>query len=332
MLTGIYLMDSKFFNDVYKPSTRKILEENINVFLPPLTKKNYLKYADQLSEIDFIFSGWGAPVLDKEFLDLMPNLKVIFYAAGTMKHILTDEVWKRGIRVTTANVANSIPVAEFVLAEILFSLKDGWQLSRKAREDKTLTNGLLLPIKGIYKSTVGIVSMSQIGRRVIELLKPFDVEIIAYDPYVSQADVDCLNVKMCSLEEVFEKSDIVSLHTPLLPETTGMITKELFSSLKNGATFINTARGAIVDELGMIEVLKRRPDLTALLDVTNPEPPIPESPLYTLPNVILTPHIAGSVGNEKSRLGDFMLNEFNQYLKDDTLNYEITKDSYQIMA
>jgi len=332
MLTGIYLMDSKFFNDVYKPSTRKILEENINIFLPPLTKKNYLKYADQLSEIDFIFSGWGAPVLDKEFLDLMPDLKVIFYAAGTMKHILTDEVWKRGIRVTTANVANSIPVAEFVLAEILFSLKDGWQLSRKAREDKTLTNGLLLPIKGIYKSTVGIVSMSQIGRRVIELLKPFDVEIIAYDPYVSQTDVDCLNVKMCSLEEVFKKSDIVSLHTPLLPETTGMITKELFSSLKNGATFINTARGAIVDELGMIEVLKRRPDLTALLDVTNPEPPVSESPLYTLPNVILTPHIAGSVGNEKSRLGDFMLNEFNQYLKDDTLNYEITKDSYQIMA
>lgn len=325
-------MDADFFDGVYESSTREQIEKNVKIDLPPLTKHNYLDYQDELKDIDFIFSGWGAPVFDKEFLDLLPNLKVIFYGAGTMKTILTDEVWRRNIRVTTANIANSIPVAEFVLAEILYSLKNGWYLSRKAREDKTFINGLYQPINGIYNTTVGIVSLSQIGRRVVDLLRPFNVKIIAYDPFVSQKEADKLNVKMGTLEEVFEKGDVVSLHSPLLEETRGMITKELFLKMKDNSTFINTARGAIVDEEGMIDVLKEREDLTALLDVTYPEPPVSNSPLYTLPNVVLTPHIAGSVGKEKARLGDFMLEELNKYLKDNILNHEITKESYQTMA
>lgn len=332
MYKGIYLMDDDFFYGVYQSSTRENIEKYVDIDLPPLTKKNFLDYQDELIDIDFIFSGWGAPVFDNDFLNLLPNLKVIFYGAGTMKTILTDEVWKRDIRVTTANTANSIPVAEFVLAEILFSLKNGWQLSRKAREDKTFINGLYQPIKGIYNTTVGIISLSQIGRRVINLLRPFNVRVVAYDPFVTQEEADELNVEMCSLAEVFQKSDVVSLHSPLLKETRRMVTKDLFSKLQHGATFINTARGAIVDEEGMIEVLQERPDLTALLDVTYPEPPESKSPLYTLPNVILTPHIAGSVGNEKARLGDFMLEELNRYLENSILKYEITKDSYKTMA
>lgn len=332
MLTGAYFMAEPLFNDVYQPATRRKIEEQIQIKVPLLTNDNYLDYKEHLKNMQVLFSGWGAPTFDAQFLDLVPNLEVIFYAAGTMKQILTDEVWARDIRVTTANVANSIPVAEFVLAEILFSLKNGWRLSQQVRTDKTFVNGVFQPVKGIYQTTVGLVSMSQIGRRVAELLQPFEINIISYDPYAKDKTLAELGVKMCSLEEVFANSDVVSLHTPLLPETRRMVTGDLIRSMQPGATLINTARGGIIDEPALIEVLHERPDLTALLDVTNPEPPVEDSPLYTLPNVVLTPHIAGSVGQEKARLGDFMFAEMNGYLEDGSLDYEITEESYKTMA
>lgn len=332
MVKGLVIMDKELSKQVYNEETSEKIQEYVDIVGPTLTKDEVEGNEKLLNEVDVIFSGWGAPVFDKEFLDKTPNLKVIFYGAGTMKSLLTEEVWKRGIRVTTASIANSIPVAEFTLSEIIFSLKNGWQLARKVKEDKTFKNGIFQPATGAFRSTVGIVSLSSIGKRVINLLAPFDVNRIVYDPYASKEDAEKYGVTLVSLEELFKTSDVVSLHSPLLPDTKAMITGEHFQSMKENATFINTSRGAIIREGELIDVLKKRSDLTALLDVTNPEPPVGDSPLYELPNVVLTPHIAGSVGLEIGRLGEYMFEDAKNYLENNELTYEITQEGYKRMA
>jgi len=133
-------------------------------------------------------------------------------------------------------------------------------------------------------------------------------------------------VESVSLDQLFRESDVISLHTPSLPATKGMITGAHFAAMKPNATFINTARGAVVRETEMIEVLTHRPDLQAVLDVTDPEPPKPESPLYTLPNVVLTPHIAGSQNNECRRMGHYMVEELGRYLAGQPLKWQINQE------
>jgi len=171
-----------------------------------------------------------------------------------------------------------------------------------------------------------------VGRRVCELLSAYDLKLLAYDPFVAPTEAAKLNVELCSLEEVFGRADVVSLHAPWLTETEGMITGAHFATMKPGASFINTSRGAIVREGEMIEVLRARPDLFAVLDVTYPEPPVPDSPLYTLPNVILTPHIAGSMDGECRRMGRYMVEELRRYVKGEPLRWSISRERAAVLA
>jgi len=187
-------------------------------------------------------------------------------------------------------------------------LKHGWQRVREVREERRFRKeDKHMP--GAYCSTVGLLSLSRTGRLVAEHLRRLDVHMIAYDPLVTAAEGKALGVRITSLDEVFAQSDVVSCHTPLLPETTHLLRQQHFDCMKTGATFINTARGPIVNETEMLHVLAGRPDLFAVLDVTDPEPPAANSLLFTLPNVIITPHIAGSLGAECQRLGRMMVDE-----------------------
>lgn len=331
MKKALFIMMNQMVDQVYDGETRTLIQENFDVLSEPLTKENYHDHSELLAEVEVIFSGWGAPTFDEDFLEATPNLEAIFYAAGTMKSLLSDKVWERNLTISTANSANAIPVAEFTLSQILFSLKSGWQITRDVRKNRTYEfNQYRVP--GAYKRTIGLISLSQIGRKVLELLQPFDLEVIAYDPFVDEEEAKKLGVKKASLEELFEASDIVSLHTPLLPETEGMITGELLSKMKPDTTFINTARGAIVKEDELIEVFKEREDLTAILDVTYPEPPVSNSPLYEMDNIVITPHIAGSAGSEVARMGKLAADEALCFIQNEPLQYQITKEDYQTMA
>jgi phosphoglycerate dehydrogenase-like enzyme len=156
------------------------------------------------------------------------------------------------------------------------------------------------------------------------LLRSFDLPVLAYDPYLTAREEAELEVQAVPLDELFRRSDVVSLHTPLLAETEGMITGAHLAAMKHGATFINTARGSIVRQDELIEVARRRPDLPFVLDVVEPEPPLPDSPLYSLENVLLTPHIAGSVGAECRRLGRYMVEELERYLAGKPLRWVVT--------
>jgi phosphoglycerate dehydrogenase-like enzyme len=240
-------------------------------------------------------------------------------------------VWQRDIKITSAFAANAIPVAEFTLAQILLSLKSMWYHNRIIKRTRNYVpsqcNG-----PGMYGSTVGLISLGMISRQLCRLLTPFNLKIIAYDPYADEETAQMLNVEMRSLDDVFRCADVISLHAPLNEETEAMITADQLRMMKPYSTFINTARGAIVREEDLIEVLTERSDLTALLDVTDPEPPINNSPLYDLENVIISPHIAGSMGGECKRMGEYMVQELLRYLNNEPLKWEITKNEIALMA
>jgi phosphoglycerate dehydrogenase-like enzyme len=329
-MKGLYILDRDSFHKVYGPDEQAEIATIADISGAPQTAESTARQPSILSDVEIILSGWGAPVMDRAFLDAAPNLRAVFYAAGSIRGFVTDEFWQRDIEVTTAAAANAIPVAEYTLSAILLSLKRFWAHSAAVRSAHTFPEPL--PVPGAFGSTVGLVSLGVIGRLVRERLKPFDVKVTAYDPCVTIEEGRELGVEMASLEALFSKSDVVSIHTPWLPQTEGMIGGKHIASMKQGATLINTARGAVVREKELIAVLEKRPDLHALLDVTDPEPPAPESPLYRLPNVILTPHIAGSLDSECRRMGRCMVEELRRYAAGRPLRWKVTKSRAELTA
>lgn len=331
MTKGLIIMNKDFVDLVYPRDVRGQIESLADIYAEPLSKEEIDFNPSILKDADVIFSGWGGPNLDRNFLEAAPKLKAFFYGAGTVKPYVTDDVWERGLTITTAAKANAVPVVEYTLSQILFALKDGWNFVKTVRNTKQYPSKPFYNVQGAFGSTIGIISLSSIGRKVAEVLKQFDVDVLAYDPFATEDDVEVLNVTLCSIETIFENADVVSLHAPLLPETKGIINASHFRSMKANASFINTARGEIVQESDMLTVLEERADLTAILDVVFPEPPADDSPLFTLPNVILTPHIAGSEGKECARLGTYMLDEFKRYVQGENLKWQVTKEQFATM-
>lgn len=327
MLQGLYILDNHPL--IYESADAEI-RKVVHMVAPPQTKRTIADNPGLLNDVDVIFSGWGCPLLDESFLQAAPRLKVVFYGSGSIRHFVTDAFWERGISITSAYAANAVPVAEYAFAQITLSLKRAYHYAHYIRKHRTFPDSR--QSAGAYGSTVGIVSLGMIGKMVCEKLRSLSVRIIAYDPYCTEEQARALGVELCSLEDVFQRSDVVSLHTPWTPETEGMIGGDQFERMKPNATFINTARGAVLREEEMVGVLRRRPDLWALLDVTYPEPPAPDSALYTLDNVVLTPHIAGSVEGECRRMGEYMLEELRRYVAGVPLQWSINREQAKRMA
>ena len=282
-------------------------------------------------DAELILSGWGMPRMDERFFEQFPHVRAVFYAGGSIRSFMTDTAWDRGVRVTSAASVNARPVAEFTFAQIVLSLKCVFAQSRDCRANRRFARQPER-IPGAFGSTVGLISLGEIGRMVAQRLTQLEVQVVAFDPYTPPSRAAEYGVTLLPLEEVFARSDVVSCHAPLLPTTTRLIRGEHLAKLPPQATFINTSRGAVVAEDELIEVLQRRPDLTALLDVTDPEPPSSDSPLFTLPNVFLTPHISGSVDRECHRMGHFVLEEVQRYLRGEPLLGEVTRARAERMA
>jgi phosphoglycerate dehydrogenase-like enzyme len=272
---------------------------------------------DKPAAADFLITSWGCPPIDQQALDRMPRLRAMLHAAGTVRGFVTDACWERGLLVSSAAHANAIPVAEYTLAAILFAGKNAFF--------DTHSN------VGNYRRRVGIIGASHVGRRLLELLRPFDLIVSLSDPYVSTDEAAALGATQLPLDELLSTSDIVSLHAPSLPSTYRMLDRRRLALIPDGATLINTSRGALIDPGALAaELVSGR--LNAVLDVTEPEPLVPDDPLYRLPNVFLTPHIAGSLGNELERLGAAVVDEVGRLVDGRPLRHQVFRADLERLA
>ncbi|MFG2988119.1 hydroxyacid dehydrogenase [Streptomyces sp. NPDC048257] len=270
--------------------------------------------AAALAETEVLLTCWGAPAVDARMLAAAPRLRAVVHAAGSVKQLVTEACWDRGIVVSSAAAANSVPVAEYTVAMVLLSNKRVMQLREEYRSVRGRHHDWQLRYghAGNHRRTVGIVGASRIGRRVIELLRPYALELVLYDPYVSAVEAERLGVRAVGLDELCRVCDVVSLHAPELPQTRSMIDRRRLALMRDGATLINTARGSLVDTAAVTDELASG-RLHAVIDVTEPEVLPAGSPLYDLPNVLLTPHIAGSLGNELHRMAESAVEEIARY-------------------
>ncbi len=255
-----------------------------------------------LRNTEVLVTGWGCPPLDAAVLATAPRLRAVVHTGGSVRGHVTDECWARGIEVSSAAGANALPVAEYTVAMILLSGKKVLERAREYRAARQVEDWLTVPANvGNYDRTVGILSASMIGRRVIELLRQHSFRILLHDPYVSAAEATHLGAEAVGLTDLFACSDIVSVHTPLLPATRGLVSRDLIASMRPDAMLINTARGAIVDQDALAEATAAG-RVRAVLDVTEPEVLPAGHPLWEHDNVLITPHLAGSQGTEWRRL------------------------------
>lgn len=286
-----------------------------------------------LAEADILVTGWGCPMLTPDVLRAAPHLKLIAHAAGTVKYTVDPTAYASGIRVTHAAEANAVPVAEFTLAAILFANKRVFELRDLYRDDPTRRSAYRLmdePI-GNFRRTVGLVGASRIGRRVAALLGGFDLNVLLYDPFVQPDDPIAQQAELVDLDTLMARSDVVSVHAPSLPSTRGMIGSRQLKLMQDGAAFINTARGALVEEEALLAELQTG-RIHAVIDVTDPEVPPASSPFFSLPNVFLTPHVAGAIGTERARLGLMAVEEIERFVRGEPMLYEIEPELLERLA
>lgn len=285
-----------------------------------------------LAETELLVTGWGCPPLDAAALAAAPRLRAVVHAAGSVRGHITDACWERGIEVSSAAAANALPVAEYTVAMILLSGKRVLERARDYRSERHRDDWLTTStVVGNYGRTVGILSASLIGRRVIELLRPYDLRVLMHDPYVSEAEAAELGVRAVGLGELFARSDLVSVHTPLLPATRGLVSRELLMSMRPDAVLLNTSRGAVVDQEALVDVL-RLGHIRAVLDVTDPDTLPAGHPLWECANALITPHLAGSQGNEWQRLVDLAVGEAERWAAGDGFAHPVRRERLAFLA
>jgi len=317
-------MEERRRNDVYPSDVLTAIDRVADVAGPALTAEQLTADPRALEGVEVLLTGWGAPAIDGDLLAQAPHLRVVMHAAGSVKHLVTEETWQRGIRVVSAAAANAAPVAEITAAQIVLAARGVPASRRLYREQRDLTAAEVS--HGATGRTVGLLALGEIGRRVAERLRDSPFTLLAHDPFVEPRDAAQLGLELVDLEELFERSDVLSLHTPLLPETTGMVDRALLARMPDGATLINSARGGLVDEDDLIAVLSVRTDLTALLDVTVEEPPARDSRLWDLPNIELTPHVAGSTGDDRGAMGRLLAGQLARFAAGQELQHVVTRE------
>lgn len=287
---------------------------------------------DLLRGVDVLLTGWGAPPIDAAALSRFGRLKAIVHAAGSVKGFVDPAVWDAGVQVSTAADANSVPVAEFTLATVILACK---RFSRhtaayRATGEKRSFDEERIS-HGTHGVTVGVVGASRIGRRVIDLLRLLDVTVLVSDPFIEDERARAMGAELVELPDLLRRSDVVTLHAPENPSTRHVINDEALRSIRDGGVLINTARGSLVDTAAL-ERHVAAGRLDAYLDVTDPEPLPADSILFRLPNVVLTPHIAGSMGNEVQRLGATAVDEIERLAQGRPLRFPVSASELSHIA
>lgn len=333
-MRSIFLNENpETINRVYAPETIQWLEEHAGLYNHVFAKADALADPGRFADTEFIFSSWNMPVFTQEEIRwCFPSVKRVFYGAGTVQEFARPFL-ELGIRVHSAWAANAVPVAEYTVAQIILANKGFFASSRLLSEGNIQESYRLRRIyPGNYDLTVGLIGVGQISRLVIRMLKTYDVRIKVCSRSLCDQEAERLGVEKCSLEEIFSTCQVVSNHLANNTSTQRILRGHHFASMLPYATFLNTGRGAQVAEEELASVLAQRTDLTAVLDVTHPEPPEKGHPFYSLPNCFLTPHIAGSNGNEVHRMALYMAQEFERSQCGTPCLYEVTMKMLETMA
>ncbi|WNQ11376.1 hydroxyacid dehydrogenase [Paenibacillus aurantius] len=287
---------------------------------------------EQTSELlkgaDIAITSWGCGPMTERVLSSAPNLKLVLHAAGTVKPIVTPELWERGVRVSNATEALGKGVAETALGFTIVSLKDMWRLSKETREGGW---GSVTNVREVYGLTVGVVGAGRAGSHYIKLMSNFDVNLVVYDPFVSEEKAQHMGAQKVTLEELLAQSDVISIHLPSIPETHHMFNRERFALMKDTCVLINTARGSVIDEDALVAELEKG-RFFACLDVTEPEPPSPDHPFRRLPNVVLTPHIAGAVNNGMQRIAQATIHDLQAFIGGRSMSGEVLAEHMHLLA
>ncbi|SMQ19785.1 Phosphoglycerate dehydrogenase [Streptomyces sp. Ag82_O1-12] len=320
---ALFAMTAENVPQVFPPEVLARLRASVDID-PDLVAEDFTdpRVLDTLARTEILVTGWGCPRLDETVLAAAPRLRAVLHSAGSVKSFAGPGIRERGIAVSSAAVANALPVAEYTLAMILLAGKDVLAARDRMRTARTSTGWGVIPGIGNHGRRVGVIGASRIGRRVLELLRPFDLRPVLTDPYVDERQAAALGVPLLPLDELLRTSDVVTVHAPETPDTHHMIGRRELALMPDGAVLINTARGPLVDHDALVAEL-RAGRLTAILDVTDPEPLPADSPLYDLPGAFVTPHLAGSQGNELARLGLAVAEEAERLLAGEEPAYAV---------
>ena len=287
--------------------------------------------ADRIGGCTALITGWGTPEITPEVLSAAGDLRIIAHSAGSVRRLIPKQAFAQGIAVTHAAALIAEAVAEFTVFGMLLGLRwphrqNAWMHAGKPWSETRATGGNLLEAQ-----RVGLIGCGYVAQRVIRKLQGFGMPIAVYDPYLPNARAAELGVTGVSLEELFSTCRVIANHAPTTPETDGMVTAAHFKLLQDGGVFINNARARAVNQDDMIAELATG-RIRAVLDVFNPEPLLPDSPLRGMENVFLTPHMAGQSDDTRMRQGAAMVNELARFLDGEPLQYPITLESYDRMA
>ena len=328
------LQGSSGIEQVYSPDSRILLEESLDFQCPFYKAEDLTLHAGQWKDVEFFFSTWGMPRLTEDQVkDFFPRLKAVFYAAGSVQYFALPFL-KRGIKVFTANEALSVPVADFTAAQIFLANKGYFQATRIYRgESWKEAKKYCANVPGNEGTAAGIIGAGRIGRGVIERLKNGRVKVNVFDPFLSDANAKEMGAKKVeTLDELFSSSFVISNHLANNEQTRGMLQYRHFALMHDYGVFINTGRGAQVDEDGLVRALKEKPTRTALLDVTWPEPVEQGHAFYGMDNVLISPHIAGTINNECIWMGEYIVEEFHRYSTGKPMRSEVTEEMLFTMA
>lgn len=326
ILVNDSLQNELFSSDHY---SRLRAMGDLNIYSGDKHFSDMAKVLDFVKDSNVIITSWRSPAIDSEILDTCPELRGVIHAAGSVKTIVTPEMIRREIRLTSASNELSRGVAETTLGAAIAACKGMFTLSRDTR--KGLWRENFNTITDFYDIKIGVIGAGCAGRHFIDLLRGFRVDVFVYDPYVSEEKIKALGAEKCELEYLMSECDVISIHAPSVPETDNMINRENLCLIKDGAVLINTARGSLINEHDLIEEC-RKGRFMAVLDVTHPEPPAADSELRSLPNIVLFPHIAGATTNGLRRIGEHVCKEAELLLSGERMIGEIEFSKLSVMA
>lgn len=288
--------------------------------------------AAALGRAQVLITGWGTPMLAalETWTPADFAVRLVAHTAGTVKQLVPVAAIERGLLVTHANESLAEAVAEFTLGAIIMARRNAFVAAARMRAGREH-----LPVAAQHEvrgSTIGIIGASAIGRRVMKLLAALDVTLLLCDPYCTPEVAAQHGATLVGLHELLGRSEIVSLHAPITPDTIGMLGAAEFAAMKDGALFINTARGRLIDHDALLGELHTG-RLAALLDVTDPTEPLPhDSPFFALENCTVLPHMAGISQQARVRQGQMMLDETLRFLAGEPLRYQVTRARWDTMA